>query len=160
MAYKNLKIIKRDETLEETYHRTPEITTAMVCGAVAECGYGGTGDIAKRLGLSQNGVLAALKKANDGGLLDCDLISGNTYIWTVAELKENKKEGEPRTKYDNILLKFKRQSQATDLYVVLLLESPCDAQKLLELNAAIIRRWSKTGLKSIKKDAWARCNGV
>ena len=144
----------------ELGHRIPKITQSMICSAVVECENKGTGDIAKHLTLSQNAVLKALKDAESAGLLTHDVINGNTYLWRVAELEESTKETEPYTKYDLLLSKFKRQSQATDVYVCLLIEKPCDTRKLLELNAAIIRRWSKNGLKTIKKDAWARCNGV
>jgi len=144
----------------ERGHRVAKITRSMICSAVAECEHTGTGDIAKHLGLSQNAVLKALKDAEDAGLLDHDIINGNTYVWRVAELEECTTKAEAYTKYDLLLSKLKRQSQATDLYVALLIEQPCDTRKLLELNAAIIRRWSKTGLKTIKKDAWARCHGV
>lgn len=144
----------------ELGHRIPKITQSMICSAVAESKNKGTGDIAKHLGLSQNGVLRALKDAEEAGLLTHDVINGTTYLWRVADLKEAENEAEPYTKYDLLLSKFKRQSQATDVYVGLLLDKPYDVQKLLDLNAAIVRRWSKTGLKAIKKDAWARCQGV
>lgn len=154
----NNKLPKQERN--EKGHRIAKITPSIICSAVAECKHTGTGDIAKHLGLSQNGVLKALKDAEDAGLLTHDVINGNTYSWRVAELKECITDDQQYTKFDLMLSKFKRQSQATDLYVSLLLESPWDTQKLLELNAAIIRRWSITGLKTIKKDAWARCNGV
>jgi len=144
----------------ERGHRISKITRSMICSAVAECKHTGTGDIAKHLGLSQNAVLKALKNAEDAGLLDHDIINGNTYMWRVAELEECIAKPEPPTNYDSLLSKFKRQSQATDLYVALLIEQPYDHKKLIELNAAIIKRWSKTGLKAIKKDAWTRCRGI
>ena len=132
----------------------------MICGAVAECKHTGTGDIADHLGLSKNGVLNALKDAESAGLLEHDVINGNVYSWRFAALVEVKTSPKPYTMYDKMLSGFDRKAQATDVYVSLLLESPIDTEKLLKLSAAIEHRWSKTGLKSIKKDAWARCNGV
>lgn len=143
----------------ELGHRIAKITQSMICSAVAECKHTGTGDIAEHLGLSKNGVLKALKDAEAAGLLEHDVINGNTYSWRVAELKEIAPD-EPYNKYDAMLSKFKRKSQATDLYVGLLLDKPVNASRLLELDAAIKKRWSVSGSKSIKKDAWERCNGV
>lgn len=144
----------------ERGHRIPKITQSMICSAVAESKHKGTGDIANHLELSQTGVLRALKDAEDAGLLTHDVINGNTYVWKVADLIESVQDVKPQTEYDKLISTFKRQSEAVELYVIVLLDPPYNVGAIKELNEAIISRWSKTGLKAIKKAAWERCQGV